>query len=1199
MPTARMRKSSSRGNTSPVNPDLQQKIIDCLKRYNYPLRPLKIAKGVGLNAASQVTQTLYLMQNRGFVSKVKQKPVEWALVPHALSSGSSSDESDQKPSGDAMFESEQTIASEMEDVSNVTKLVDDSVPNVDLNLEVSMPGDEADYNQSVKSNNEMLIDGAGLIEHFDESKTPEHDLQESPEDMETTFQRPDSCAISDSEGSGVNDETLAELKRLVEESVPTKDDSLDENIQESEVENMECGNNASNKTLEDTPSDKTSEDPQTDETQEDLINHNRHISAVKLELEDPGYDGKMETSEIVKHVAKKQRITDDNAVLMAMMRPSPQIKRQKEFDVPTETGMLPFKTSQKHTPVQTVGRGRASSLSSSGSFSRPLPPHEWLRMRGELPLAAEEAFSQQTYNKPQPLPGVGRGRGIIASQLSIPGQVRQQFSPTGDVAPLLTPSPWTQSRGRGSIQSTGHVGAGSHNSGPVGGVQQGPRQGGALQCSASKLETLKLLPSVPPPLPPDSWTRLNQQTKTVQNTDQPSRYPVASLQNAIGNKPAFQSLVALSHSKPAPSSSSSFKLPPTPFDLVKNTTTWGTGTTEPLEDKSPEIEAQNAFLSALNVPTNENTSQSQFGQNSLKFGNKSQNSNFGNNIQNFGNSSNFGGISNNFGSNFGSNLNFDNGSNVRSGLPGRPALGLSSAPVAQSTMLSTKITGLTHNDMDSSRSSGSGFSSESFNMLNKNPISALSEYAQTRKLQLQIKIVGESGPAHKKRFQMAAFVGKERFPAVCGTNKKDCRKEAADVALRALMADGKYQSNKEKTVNTPKIPMPNAPATHFDNVAALSHSAFNTLAARIMENLSGRKVLAALVMKKGPNDGGSVVSLGTGNRCITGPQMSLEGHTVNDSHAEIVTRRGFIRFLYKHLETDTPGSADSLFEPSPSGKLKIKDGITFHLYISTAPCGDGALFSPRDAEGATVKEGENKIEHTPTFTTAVQGIVRTKIEGGEGTIPLEPGFMGQTWDGILRGERLRTMSCSDKLCRWNILGMQGALLTHFLDPIYLSTLTLGYLYDHGHLARALCCRLSRGEPPIEDLLPPYYKLNHPHLGRVTMYAPQRGTEKTKSVSLNWCAGDSGAEVLDGAIGQVIDKSRTNVISRVAKKNLYESFKALCVKFNKSELLEADNYYAAKREAKDFQAVKKVMIERLRKNKLGPWVQKPMEEKMFV
>jgi double-stranded RNA-specific adenosine deaminase len=42
-----------------------------------------------------------------------------------------------------------------------------------------------------------------------------------------------------------------------------------------------------------------------------------------------------------------------------------------------------------------------------------------------------------------------------------------------------------------------------------------------------------------------------------------------------------------------------------------------------------------------------------------------------------------------------------------------------------------------------------------------------------------------------------------------------------------------------------------------------------------------------------------------------------------------------------------PGDNDYLFEPSASGKLKVKDGITFHLYISTAPCGDGALFSPR------------------------------------------------------------------------------------------------------------------------------------------------------------------------------------------------------------------------------------------------------------
>ena len=70
-------------------------------------------------------------------------------------------------------------------------------------------------------------------------------------------------------------------------------------------------------------------------------------------------------------------------------------------------------------------------------------------------------------------------------------------------------------------------------------------------------------------------------------------------------------------------------------------------------------------------------------------------------------------------------------------------------------------------------------------------------------------------------------------------------------------------------------------------------------------------------------------------------------------------------------------------------------------------------------------------------------IITQYLPPGEGTIPIEPGFKGQTFDGILRGERLRTMSCTDKVCRWNVVGMQGALLSHFLEPVYLDSLTLG------------------------------------------------------------------------------------------------------------------------------------------------------------
>uniref|UniRef100_A0A8C3B1T8 Adenosine deaminase RNA specific B2 (inactive) n=1 Tax=Cyclopterus lumpus TaxID=8103 RepID=A0A8C3B1T8_CYCLU len=398
----------------------------------------------------------------------------------------------------------------------------------------------------------------------------------------------------------------------------------------------------------------------------------------------------------------------------------------------------------------------------------------------------------------------------------------------------------------------------------------------------------------------------------------------------------------------------------------------------------------------------------------------------------------------------------------------------------------------------------------------------------------------------------------------CGHSKSSAKAQAATAALQSIY---NVSLGPERKVTSLQHQLPQVSNSVFFYGCSSTSST---------SSYGHHKVLAAVVMTRGFDlRSAQVVSLATGTKCLDSDNAGDRGGTLSDCHAEVLSRRALVRFLYAQLELEpTHCEEQSIFAPNKGagggGGFRLRDAVLFHMYVSSSPCGDARLNCPYETTAACetntksesygcagVQNMEQSVRPTDRRTLLsleksvlvtffllfllvsdpsrkFHGHLRVKVDGGEGTLPITARRANQNRGGVSAGKALVTMSCTDKMAKWSVVGLQGALLSHLVEPVYLHSLTVGTLSHTGHLGRALERRLA----PVKRLPFPYRR-QQLLLGLSSSEVRPAG--KAPNVSGNWSRGDGGLEEISTSTGRRKDSGTP---SRLCRRSMFARWQTL-------------------------------------------------------
>uniref|UniRef100_A0A8D3DYA5 Adenosine deaminase domain-containing protein 1 n=1 Tax=Scophthalmus maximus TaxID=52904 RepID=A0A8D3DYA5_SCOMX len=424
-------------------------------------------------------------------------------------------------------------------------------------------------------------------------------------------------------------------------------------------------------------------------------------------------------------------------------------------------------------------------------------------------------------------------------------------------------------------------------------------------------------------------------------------------------------------------------------------------------------------------------------------------------------------------------------------------------------------------------------------------VSLLHQLAQILQFHLEMKETVTTGNVTRLYFAFCAVIDGVEYKTGMGITKKDARQKAAELALQDLLPtlEGPTSVLPEASGLCPKLSHPVCLTVY---VASVATSRVMCIYGRPLSSLSFLPPLAS---------GCEVVALGTGNFNIK-ESCSAEssGRTVLDSHAVVTARRSLMRFLYRHLLMFYSKTANltekSIFQQSSDGSssfLSLKGSITLHLYVNQLPKGAAQIPSRLNLNPLSISAWQ--VNNEMSLHLSVEGKVFS--------------VFSSAYDQS--ASRAVSMSATDKISQWQVLGYQGALLSHFIEPIYVDSILVG----------DSCCSDTRGmemsvsqrAEGITSQLPVYYCMIRPRISLVSSVATNSADGGQLTHGINWSEGDSSLEVVDGLQGKTIEespfKSGSALASRLCKAAMLHRFKMVAKEAQRPDLLAATSYREAK------------------------------------